>query len=129
MFKYLKQHQIKFKIVIYEEFLENPLSIMKEICEYIGYGDPARGAEAIDSKLHHHKDVVADDRDWSVAFDVYDACVNRDMSKLLSLDDNVYRKRMEEIYSEELSKDNVPEDLKKLNEGEPLKDAENVLTM
>ena len=55
---YLLKNKIDFKIVIYEEILENPREQMKDICEFLGKGNWKKAAKTVDKKLNRSSEAL-----------------------------------------------------------------------
>ncbi len=69
--RFLEENNKEFKIVIFEQLLEDPEKVMKEVCEFFDRGDYKLGAEVIDVKLNRSKNHINDLGDISELEKIY----------------------------------------------------------
>ena len=55
--KWLNYHKKKYRVVRYEDLLENPAIIIKDICKFLKRGDYRFGVEVVEKKLDKEKPI------------------------------------------------------------------------
>lgn len=84
---WLMYNEIDYKIVFYEDILENPEKEMKEICEYLGKGDYKKAAKSVDQKLNRSVDTKNDYRHIKAMEDVYNWAKQGQIMKIIGLEE------------------------------------------
>ena len=95
-----RRYGILFKLVIYEQFIENPFTVLTDICAFIGKGHPQDGAKVI--KKEYNKSMVfgGESEGMVEAEKVYDMACKNDIDGLLSYDYKAVKIKADKLYAE-----------------------------
>ena len=69
--KWFTKYGKEFKIIKYEDLLENPERELKKICDFLGRGSYKLGAQVIDRGLNRSKPIISSDKDFKEVIDFY----------------------------------------------------------
>lgn len=103
--EWLRSFGVRYKIVIYEELLEHPEEVLKDLCAYLKQGDYKDGVQAINKDLNQSKPYEGD-VDWTNAYRFYKAAKDRDIEVLNSFKHEDYSARIKVAYDKHTKEDN-----------------------
>lgn len=96
--KWMRNKNVMFKLVIFEEMLEDPVKILSDICDWVGRGEGKYATEIIKKR---HVTAHGVEGSWKImdeAEKIYQMCVDRHISGLLNYDVSHIQEKLNEKY-------------------------------
>ena len=104
--RWLQSMNRNFKIIIYEELLANPYSIVEEMCVWLDHGNPKWGVHGVDKALNRSKPYGGDSEALREADTFYDSLNCRNLEKLYAYDLKALGERIDKVYVKMQSSNN-----------------------
>lgn len=98
-FRWIKLRYLPYMFVPYEQIIEQPTYWMSKIIDKLGRGE-VYGAQVYDKRYNRTEIDNEDLEDMDKAVEVYQMCVDNDIDRLLSVDVEQYRAKMDEYFKE-----------------------------
>lgn len=104
--QWMRKVSLRFKLVVYEEVIEDPFAILQSTCDWIGRGDAGFGDHVISYKLDRTKPLEIDSPLMAELDEMYDMLKMRNFDRLYDIDVKEYNRRYNEIYNSMAKEDN-----------------------
>lgn len=104
--KWMANMIIDFKIVIQDEMRNDTHMILKDVCMYLGKGNPVLGTTGFDKQLIRSKKWEGNSEAIDMAEDFYKLFVGRSINQILNYDLNALNEKVKDVYVEMQGKHN-----------------------